>query len=90
VDKENRSVTVIECTEGSYEVQEVEFGKIYKWSPEHVVVSCDCGERVTFTNLETICGWCGADHVSQVQEELDGRPMKDEAVHPWRYAGDRS
>jgi hypothetical protein len=28
--KEGRSVTVVECIEGVYEVQDVEFGKVYK------------------------------------------------------------
>ena len=88
--KKSRLVTVIECTEGSYEVQDVEFGKVYKWCPENVVVNCDCGEKVTLTSLEATCGACGADHAPQLQEELDARPLKDEAVHPWRYAGDRS
>ena len=36
---------VIECAEGRYEVQDVEFGRVYKWRPERVVVECDCGER---------------------------------------------
>jgi len=37
-------VRVIERSGGRYEVQEVEFGRVYKWSPECVVIECDCGE----------------------------------------------
>ncbi len=43
--------TVTEHTEGSYEVQDVQFGKVYKWRPENVVVRCECGERATLTGL---------------------------------------
>jgi hypothetical protein len=44
----------IECTRGHYEVQEVDFGTVYRWCPECVVVECDCGQRTTLTRLESI------------------------------------
>ncbi len=78
---------VVECVEGSYEVQDVEFGRVYKWRPERVVVECDCGERATLSGSGTTCG-CGADHTEVVREELAGS-SEDEVLHPWRYAGDR-
>ena len=78
---------VIERAEGRYEVQEVEFGRVYKWRPEQVVVECGCGERATLTASETTCR-CGADHVVVVREGLVGC-SEDEALHPWRYDGDR-
>ncbi len=78
---------VIECAEGRYEVQDVEFGRVYKWRPERVVVECDCGERTALSGSETTCG-CGADHTEVVREELAGS-LEDEVLHPWRYAGDR-
>ena len=81
--------TVIEHTQGSYEVQDVQFGKVYKWRPEKVVVWCECGERATLTGLKTTCGWCGANHAAPVQEELDAWQLEDEAARPWRHAGDR-
>ena len=80
---------VIERTEGHYDAHEVEFGTVYKWCPECVVVECDCGERPTLSGLVTTCGWCGADHATVIREELDARQLEDEAVHPWRYAGER-
>jgi hypothetical protein len=83
-----RSVPVVECTEGVYEVKEVEFGKVYTWCPENILVDCECGKRLTLTRLESTCGWCNADHTAVVQEELDAQQLEDEAVHPWRYAGD--
>jgi hypothetical protein len=87
--KEGRSVTIAKCTEGFYEVQDVEFGKVYKWCPQNVLVDCNYGERLTLTRLESTCGWCCADHAALVQEELEAGQLEDEAVHPWRYAGDR-
>jgi hypothetical protein len=80
-------VGVIERAEGRYEVQDVEFGRVYKWCPERVVVECDCGERAILTASETTCR-CGVDHSAVVREELVGC-YEDETLHPWRYAGDR-
>ncbi len=77
---------VIESTEGHYDVHEVEFGTVYKWFPGCVVVECDCGERTTLSGLETICGWCGADHATVIREELDACRLEDEAMHPWHSA----
>jgi hypothetical protein len=76
-------VTVIERTEGRYEVQEVEFGKVYRWLPERVVVECGCDRTLSLTNSETTCG-CGADHASVVREELSTERFGNESPHPWR------
>ena len=38
---------VIECAQARYEVQDVEFGKVYKWRPERIVVECQCGQRLS-------------------------------------------
>jgi len=48
------AMEAIECTRGHYEVQEVDFGTVYRWCPECVVVECDCGQRTTLTRLESI------------------------------------
>ena len=82
-------MTIIESTGGCYEVQDVEFGKVYKWCPENVVAECDCGERLALTRLETTCERCGTDHAAMVHEALADQRMGDENVHPWRYARDR-
>jgi hypothetical protein len=77
-------VTVIERTEGRYEVQDVEFGSVYRWCPECVIVECDCGERLTLTSSIVTCR-CGADHTALVREELMAiGVLGDEALHPWR------
>jgi hypothetical protein len=80
---------VIKCTEGHYDVQEVEFGTVYRWCPECVVVECDCGERPTLTRSESTCPECGANHAAIIREELAARRVGDETRHPWHYAGER-
>ena len=74
--------TMIECTEGHYEVQKTSYGKDYVWCPEHIVVKCDCGERLVLTASETLC-WCGADHAALVREELASKRSSEEVSHPW-------
>ena len=80
---------VIERTEGHYDVEEVQFGTVYRWCPECVVVQCGCGERLTLTPSQSICPECAVDHGPIVREELAARQLADELAHPWRYAGDR-
>ena len=91
---------LIERFEGRYEVQEVPFGRSYKWCPECVVVECDCGERSIFkvsallSGSEGLCA-CGADLTTDVREEelqghqpeVQGQRLEDyEATHhPWLY-----
>ena len=58
---------VIEGAEGRYEVQDVEFGRVYKWQPERVMVECDCGERIALSGSGITCG-CGLDHTEVVRE----------------------
>ncbi len=81
-------VRVIERSGGRYEVQEVEFGQVYKWCPECVVVECDCGEMTILTPSMATCR-CGADYTALVRGEHVARRLGDEALHPWRYAKDR-
>ena len=40
---------VIERLDACYEVQELEFGKVYKWQPERIVLECECGQRLSLT-----------------------------------------
>ena len=74
--------SVTESVGGRYEVQDVEFGKVYRWRPEGVVVECECGRRPTLTGSMTVCA-CGVDHAGVVREELAHRE-EDEAARPWR------
>jgi hypothetical protein len=80
-------ITALERTEGHYEVQDVEFGKVYRWSPGHVNIECECGERLNFTAVyAATCPRCGADHTATIREELTAeRTSKNETLHPWRY-----
>jgi hypothetical protein len=86
-------VQVIEHLIGCYTAQEVAFGVTYTWSPECVVVVCECGARTTLTASMSVCSGCGEDHARIVWRELSRsqtREIKeDKELHPWRYAGDR-
>ncbi len=63
--------TNIERTEGHYEVQEVDFGRVYRWCPGCVNIECECGARLAFTVSSTaICPRCKATHAATIREEL--------------------
>ncbi len=74
--------TVIERTQGHYEVQKTAYGEAYVWCPGCVVVECDCGERPVLSASLSTCG-CGANYADLVCEELASRRSSDEASHPW-------
>ena len=80
---------VIEATAGVYETREVEFGRVYTWHPGYAVVECDCGEVSTLTGSASVCHRCGTDHAVAIREELAVARPGNQALHPWRYAGDR-
>ncbi len=77
---------VIERGTEHYDTQEVEFGKIYHWCPECVVVECKCGKRKTLSWSDLIkdkpaCE-CGADNTASVREEVVIELLdKDYEVH---------
>ena len=73
--------TVIEHTQGHYEVHKTSYGEAYVWCPERVEVECDCGERPVLSASLTTCG-CGADHAALVREELTSRRSSEEGLHP--------
>ena len=76
---------VIERVQARYEVRDVEFGKVYKWRPERIVVQCPCGQRLSLTSSMTSCVECGHDHMLAVQEASTNRNPSDQTLHPWRY-----
>ncbi len=79
-------VRVVKHVEGSYETQDVEFGTVYRWCLDCVVVECDCSERSILAASSTTCDECGADHAAMVREELATRSQnKGEVPRPWRY-----
>lgn len=70
--------TLIERTEGRYEVQEVSYGEAYVWCPGRVVVECDCGRKVVLTASQAVCE-CGADHAFLVKQSVK---TSEETSHP--------
>ncbi len=79
---------VIERIGGYYEAQEVPFGVVYQWNPGYLLIECGCGEKLALSCFTNICSECGADYAAVVQEELAGQCSEEEALHPWRYAGE--
>jgi hypothetical protein len=88
--KKMRESLIVEHLEGHYEAHEMQFGVVYKWSPESVVIECECGARPTLTASKSICSGCGVDYALVARRELNGSQRTvDKVLHPWRYAGDR-
>jgi hypothetical protein len=86
--KERRLIVrVTEHIKGRYEIQEVPFGRVYRWRPGWTAVECDCGKRLTLTGATTACG-CGADASTVLREMLGAGWSRDKDLHPWRYAED--
>ena len=80
-------MAIVERIKGHYDVQEVEFGRVYRWCPERVIVECGCGERTSLTASSTAtCSRCGVDLAIVFREEPATERLGDEIVHPWRYA----
>ena len=85
------AVRVIEHTMGHYEVQDVQYGEVYRWQPESVTVECEeRGKRSTHIKSglirSSITCECGKDHTARIREELVFQVLdEDEDLHPWRY-----
>ena len=65
---------VVEHVAGHYAVEGVEdFGKVYRWHPESVVVECVCGKRTTLKRSDVIASKpiceCGAVPTGEIREE---------------------
>jgi predicted RNA-binding Zn-ribbon protein involved in translation (DUF1610 family) len=67
---------------GHYEVQEVPYGKDYKWVPAHALIECDCEQVMDVDTHQTVCPNCGTDHAAVVRK-VAGRYLSDEVLHPW-------
>jgi len=80
-------LTAVKRTGGHYEVQELDFGRVYRWCPEHVDIACECGERLDVA--ATACPRCGANLAATIAAVPTAGRSEDQALHPWRYdAGD--
>lgn len=73
---------VIEHVEGHYETHIMPYGRAFVWSPECVVLGCDCGEMAILTASEAVCG-CGVDHEALVRGITASRGSRCGAAHPW-------
>ena len=79
-------LAAVKRTGGHYEVQEVDFGRVYRWCPERVDIECECGERLDSNAVSTtVCPRCGTNHAATIREELTPGCSDDQALHPWRY-----
>jgi hypothetical protein len=81
-------VVMVERAKGHYEVQDVEFGRVYRWCPERVVAECGCGERTSLTasSSTTNCRRCGTDlAVVFLQNGPISERPGDETLRPRRY-----
>jgi hypothetical protein len=80
---------VVGRVEACYDVEEVEYGKVYRWQPETLVVECECGQETAITPSEDTCQKCGAEHAELIREDLANRQSQNDGdVYPWRYSGD--
>jgi len=86
-------VQVIERIPEHYEVEEVEFGKVYRWHPERIVVECRCSTRSVHKKADllgasvTTCE-CGEDDMARIREKLLTELLDEDCEanhHPWRY-----
>ena len=85
---------VIERVAEHYDVQEMPFGRDYRWSPEQVVLECSkCGKKAThkrseFISSEVISCECGKANTARIREELVIQVLDEEHEahhHPWRH-----
>ena len=80
-------LTAVERTKGHYVVQEVDFGRVYRWCPEHANAKCECGERLNVS--EAACPRCRTNRAATFAAVPTGDRSEDQTLHPWRYdAGD--
>ena len=87
---------LIESVQGYYEAQDVEFGRVYRWCPERVLIECGCGRRSAYKGgtliVSVIACECLRDNTADIRAELlVAQPPEEkyEALHPWRYARDQ-
>ena len=78
---------IIESIKAHYSTLEVPFGRVYSWRQAHVLLECDCGEKLTFTGTSTITTCqCGADYRAVVHDiRLREQRLPDQDEHPWHY-----
>jgi hypothetical protein len=91
----NAVMQLIERIAEHYDVQEVPFGRAYKWSPELVVLECSkCAKRTTYQRSkilgsEVIVCECGKANTARIRAELVIQLLDEEEYkahyHPWLH-----
>lgn len=76
---------VVERVEPHYAVEEVPYGKVYRWCPGCLVIECGCGEELILPGSER-CSGCETDYADipwemMVEEPKSGGEPKGYA--PW-------
>jgi len=70
-----------ERIEGHYEVEEVPYGRVYKWTPGYALVECEeCGQLTIVDAVATACPKCGADYTT-VARGLGGKPLEEDEAY---------
>jgi hypothetical protein len=93
--KEITLMRIIERVAGHYIVQEMPFGRTYKWAPEQVVLECSkCAKRTTHKRSQIIgsegirCE-CGKCNTAAIREQLVIEVLDEEQYeahhYPWRH-----
>jgi hypothetical protein len=79
--------TTKEYVRGHYKLEEVPYGKVYRWTAGHALVEGECGQLMLVEHASTaICPECGADHTGAL-EGLEGRSLiEDEVYYPEHLA----
>ena len=77
--------TTEERIEGHYEIQEVPYGKAYRWGPSCVIIECDCGQSMIVEEVAAVCPRCGASYTGVIGT-LAGGALKRKAAY---YLGHR-
>ncbi len=73
---------MIEQVEACYEVEEMEFGTVYRWCPESVVIECDCLQSFSVKRAkDASCPSCGADHSRGLARRLASKPLTEEEAY---------
>ena len=59
IDLERRFVVrIVERVAENYDIEEREFGRVYRWRPASVVTECYCGGKSRLTLSKTTCQVC--------------------------------
>ena len=72
---------------GHYELEEVEFSRVYiQVAARDRMLECTCEKRTNLSIHGTSCEGCVADHAAVIREWLGpARQLEEDEIYPWRY-----